>query len=337
VRIAVLLGGASEERDVSLASGAEVARALRGLGHDVVALDSARGVLSVEEEQAILSAGVGRSAPPPDSGDLIGTGDAAAIARIPEVKDADVLFLALHGGAGEDGTLQGLLDLVGITYAGSGRVGCTLSMDKDITKRLLRGAGIQTADWITGYAKPEDVVQQLGLPVIVKPVSGGSTVGLSLVRAQSELDEAFERARAVDSGVMYEAFIAGREFTVGILGDMPLPVGEIIPDHEIFDYECKYQDGLAQEIFPAEISQETAENLQQLAIKAHGILRLRDFSRVDFIVDASGTAWCLEANALPGLTATSLLPKAAQAGGIPFPVLCERIVRMAQKRGSGVP
>jgi D-alanine-D-alanine ligase len=337
MRIAVLLGGISEERDVSLASGAEVARALRSAGHEVVAVDSAHGVLGPADEQAILSSGVGRAAPDMERTDLVGTGDGGAISRIPEVRQAAVLFLALHGGAGEDGTLQGMLDLAGVTYVGSGRVGCTLSMDKDVTKRLLRDAQIPTADWITGYAKPDVVVDRLGLPVIVKPVSGGSTVGLTLVREAAELDAAYERARSVDERVMYEAFVKGREFTVGILGDEALPVGEIIPEHEIFDYECKYQDGMAQEIFPADIPAEAAAYMQQLALKTHEVLQLRDFSRVDFILDQQGIAWCLEANALPGLTAASLLPKAAAAAGISFPDLCERIVVMAEERGSVVP
>lgn len=337
MKIAVLLGGDSEERDVSLASGAQVARALREAGHDVVAVDSAQGALTPAQEQAILTSGVGRLAPEPGATDLVGSGDTGALARIPGVRDADVLFLALHGGAGEDGTLQGLLDQAGILYAGSGRVGCTLAMDKDVTKRLLRDAGVPTADWITGYARPDDVVDRLGLPVIVKPVSGGSTVGLTLVRDESGLDQAYERALAVDERVMYEAFVEGREFTVGILGSEALPVGEIIPEHEIFDYECKYQDGMAQEIFPAEISPEAAERMQSLALQVHEVLQLRDFSRVDFILGEDGTPWCLEANALPGLTANSLLPKAARAAGISFPQLCERIVNMAERRGGIVP
>lgn len=337
MKIAVLLGGDSEERDVSLASGAQVARALREAGHEVVAVDSAHGTLTRAQETELLTSGVGRLAPEPGSTDMVGSGDAGALARIPGVQDADVLFLALHGGAGEDGTLQGLLDQAGILYAGSGRVGCTLAMDKDVTKRLLRDAGIPTADWITGHAQPTEVVARLGLPVIVKPVSGGSTVGLTLVREESELDAAYERALLVDERVMYEAFVAGRECTVGILGSEALPVGEIIPEHEIFDYECKYQDGMAQEIFPAEISPESANRMQSLALKVHEVLQLRDFSRVDFILDQEGTPWCLEANALPGLTANSLLPKAARAAGISFPELCERIVKMAERRGGIVP
>jgi len=330
MKVAVLLGGDSEERFVSLASGAEVARALRAAGHEVVAIDSAVGVLSAEQERALLDAGMAPEAP--GGTDLVARGDAAALARTPEVQGADVLFLALHGGAGEDGTLQGLLDLVGLTYVGSGRVGCTLSMDKDVSKRLLRDAGVPTADWIVGHASPDRVVERLGLPVIVKPVSGGSTVGLSLVKDSRELDAAYRAAERFDDRVMYERFVAGREVTVGILGDEALPVGEIIPEHELFDYECKYQPGLAREIFPAELPRALAERIQKLALKAHRVLMLRDFSRIDFIIDAQGEAWCLEANALPGLTSNSLLPKAAAAAGIGFPDLCDRIVRLAAAR-----
>ena len=331
MKIVVLLGGDSEERDVSLASGTEVARALREAGHDVVAVDSAQGLLSAEDERSILESGMAAAAPEAGT-DLVARGDAGALVRSEEVKDADVLFLALHGGAGEDGTLQGLLDLGGVPYAGSGRVGCTLAMDKDVTKRLLRDAGIPTADWITGYEKPAAVVERLGLPLIVKPVSGGSTVGLRLVRDVAELDGAYEAARSYDERVMYEAFVSGRELTVGVLGDEPLPVGEIIPDHEIFDYECKYQTGLAQEIFPADLDATVARRVQDLAIRVHRVLQLSDFSRVDFILDGAGTPWCLEANALPGLTSNSLLPKAAAAAGITFPQLCDRIARLALER-----
>ncbi len=331
MKVAVLLGGDSEERDVSLASGAEVARALRAAGHEVVAVDSARGVLSAEDERRILESGLTPTAPARDS-DLVSRGDAGALVRSPAVSGADVLFLALHGGAGEDGTLQGLLDLLGVSYVGSGRVGCTLAMDKDVTKRLLRDADVPTADWMTGYTAPDVVAARLGLPVIVKPVSGGSTVGLTLVRSADDLDAAYEAARAYDGLVMYEAFVQGRELTVGILGDRALPVGEIVPEHEIFDYECKYQPGLAQEIFPADLAPEVAERVQDLALRVHRLLRLQDFSRVDFILDGDGTPWCLEANALPGLTSNSLLPKAAAAAGIPFPDLCDRIARLALAR-----
>jgi D-alanine-D-alanine ligase len=207
-------------------------------------------------------------------------------------------------------------------------------MDKDLTKRLLRDSGIPTADWLAGVHPPGQVIDRLGLPVVVKPASGGSSLRLTLARDADEVARAADEIAADGDLVLYERFVQGRELTVGILGDEPLPVGEIIPVHELFDYECKYQPGMAQEIFPADLPTPTAERLQDLALQAHRCLRLRDFSRVDFILDDSGTAWCLEANTLPGLTANSLLPKAARAAGIEFPQLCERIARLALKRRS---
>ena len=322
MRVVVLLGGSSEERDVSLASGCQVADALRQSGHDVVAFDPADGVLTQGDEAEILATGL-RALPP---GEIHVAGDAGtALTSRDEILAADVVFPALHGGMGEDGTLQALLDIAGITYAGSGMLGCALSMDKDVTKRILRDAGIPTPDWLVNPTA-EQAIERLGLPVIAKPVAGGSSVRLHLLRDR----EGVEDVGASD--MMYEAFVAGREFTVGILGDEALPVGEIVSAHELFDYECKYQAGMADEVFPADISDGLARTLRERALEVHRLLRLRDFSRIDFIVDDASDAWCLEANALPGMTGTSLVPKAAEAAGISFPELCDRIVRMAEKR-----
>jgi len=329
------MGGNSEERDVSLASGAQVARALRRAGHQVVAVDTTRGVLERGEEERLLRAGVAPEAPDPEAVDLLDTGDTTTLTRDPRIGEAAVVFVALHGGAGEDGTVQALLDLAGISYAGSGRIGCTLAMDKDVTKRLLRHAGIPTPDWFVGRRSPEEVVERLGLPVVVKPAGGGSTLGLTLVRRSEELDEAVALAERYEGPLMYERFVEGRELTVAVLGQDALPVGEIRPVHEIFDYECKYQPGMAEEIFPADLPAESAERLQELALRAHRTLRLRDFSRVDFLLDGEGRPWCLEANALPGMSAASLVPKAAAAAGLSFPELCDRIVRLALARRRG--
>ena len=334
LKIAVLMGGTSEERDVSLASGSEVARALRERGHEVVAIDTTRGALTQAEERALLDTGVSVEPPAGELRDLLGTGDTSLVTRNPDVSSPDVIFLTLHGGAGEDGTIQSLLDFTGIPYVGSGRVGCALAMDKDLTKRLLRDAGIPTPEWITGHAGQERVERELGFPVIVKPPSGGSTVGLTLVREAAELAPAERQARAHGGGVMFERYVRGRELTVGILGDEALPVGEIISEHEIFDYECKYQPGMAREIFPADVPADVSAQLRRLALEVHSVLRLEGFSRVDFILDESGTAWCLEANALPGLATASLLPKAAGAAGLSFGQLCERIAELALAKRS---
>ena len=334
MRVAVLMGGSSDERDVSLASGAQVAQALREAGHDVVAVDTVRGVLSAGDEARLLGDGVGSA--PPEIGELerLDEGHTVALTRDPSLGDVDVFFLALHGGSGEDGTIQALLDVAGVAYTGSDRLGCALSMDKEVTKRLLRDAGIPTPDWLTGNRPADDVERALGLPVIVKAAAGGSSLRLVLAHDRSELVAAIEESETWDDVVLFERYHSGRELTVGIVGHKPLPVGEIIPEHEIFDYECKYQPGMAQEVFPADVPIELAERLQKLALQAHVTLRMRDFSRVDFIVDDDGGVWCLEANALPGLTANSLLPKAALAAGTGFTELCDRIVGLAYARRS---
>ena len=327
MKVAVLMGGSSEERPVSLVSGAEVAAALRGRGHEVVAVDPASGVLSRERELELRESGVAREAPPsagPGGGDpLLLLGEALRACA------PDVVFPALHGGAGEDGTVQSLLDLIGVPYAGSGHTGCALAMDKDLTKRLLRDAGIPTPAWITGHAPTERVVAELGLPLIVKPPRGGSTLGLTLVRRADGIPAAEEQALAYGGEVMFERYVRGRELTVGILGEEALPPGEIIPENEIFDYECKYQPGMAREIFPAHIPEDIAAGLRRQALAVHRALRLEGFSRVDFILDSGGTPWCLEANALPGLTPASLLPRAGRAVGLSFGELCERIAILA--------
>ena len=339
MKVAVLMGGVSEEREVSLASGAQVARALREAGHEVLAVDTSHGILTSSEEEALLGAGVKDPPPPALTRDLLRTGDTRALTREAQLAEMDVVFLALHGGSGEDGTIQTLLEIAGIPYVGSDRVGCALAMNKDLSKRLLRDANIPTPGWITvrgreeGTRRLEEVVRTLGLPVIVKPPSGGSTLGLTLVHEEGELGPGLDLALEYEDQVLFESYVLGRELTVGILGDNALPVGEIIPEHEIFDYECKYRPGMAQEIFPADLPQETAARVQELALLAHSALGLRDFSRVDFILDREGSPWCLEANALPGLTANSLLPKAALAMGTSFPELCHRIAEMALRRG----
>ncbi|NNM33960.1 MAG: D-alanine--D-alanine ligase [Gemmatimonadetes bacterium] len=331
------MGGSSEERSVSLASGCQVSVALREAGHEVVSIDSAVGVLPRDVEERLLTAPIGSvdvSLPARAGG---GLADAEVIASDGALQEVDVVFLALHGGAGEDGTIQTLLDVAGVPYAGSGPVGCALAMDKDLTKRLLRDAGIATPDWILGRTPGDEVLDRLGSPVIVKPAQGGSSVRLRLATDGTEVDRASDEALGGGDEVMYEAYVAGREFTVGILDGQPLPVVEIIPEHELFDFECKYLDGMAQEIAPAQIDDGLRAELQRLALEVHRTLRLRHFSRVDFMMDASGALYCLEANALPGLTANSLLPKAASAAGIEFPELCDRICRMgfASRGGDG--
>lgn len=332
MKVAVLLGGTSDERDVSLASGVQVAHALREAGHDVVAVDTVHGILPASEEARLIAGGVGEA--PPEAGSLraLDESHTVALTRDPELSDIDVFFLALHGGSGEDGTIQALLDVSGVVYSGSDRLGCSLAMDKEVTKRLLRDAGVPTPDWLVGPVSADEVESALGLPVIVKASGGGSSLRLVLAHDRAELAEAIAESASWDDVVLFERYHAGREFTVGVVGDETFPVGEIVPANEIFDYQCKYQPGMAEEIFPAEIDDALSEELRALALDVHRALRLRDYSRVDFIVDHDSRPWCLEANALPGMTANSLLPKGARAAGIDFPALCDRIVRLAFER-----
>lgn len=331
-RVAVLTGGSTPERDVAFAGAAQVVAALRGLAHHVTVVDTTAGALSAAEEARLLVPSVGRE--PPDGATLARLAAqelGPALVALPAVRGADLVFPVLHGRQGEGGALQALLELAGIPYAGSPPLGSALAMDKDVAKRLFRAAGVPTVDWCL-WPADLDTVARLGLPFVVKPVNVGSSVGLTIVRDRDALPAAVALAQAFDDEVMLERFVPGREFTVGILGDRPLAVGEIIPQHEIFDYECKYQPGLAQEIFPADVPAALAATLRSLALRVHEALRLRDYSRVDFIVDGEGTPWCLEANTLPGMTANSLLPKAARAAGIEFPQLCDRIARLAMAR-----
>lgn len=339
MKIAVLFGGTSDERDVSVASGSQVVRGLREAGHEVVAVDTARGVLDPDAERELLEAQVSSLPPGREQLDMLNTGNPTAITQAPELEGVDVLFLALHGGSGEDGTLQSLLELVGIPYTGSGPLGSGMAMDKDITKRLCRFAGVPTPDWRMAPVERAEVEKSLGFPLIVKPSKQGSTVGLTLVREAEQLEAAVEQAFQYDDEVMLERFVPGRELTIPVLGDETLPVGEIISKKEIFDYEAKYQPGMAEEIFPADIPEEVEREARRLALETHRALKLRCFSRIDFRLDDDGGLWCLEANTLPGMTSNSLVPKSARAAGVAFPELCERICRIAieehQRRTGG--
>lgn len=329
MRIAVLFGGTSSERDVSIASGSQVVKALREAGHDVIAVDTATGVLGPADEKKLLTAGVAPVPPEAASLDMLRSGDTSAIVSAPELAGIDVIFLALHGGTGENGTLQALLELTGIPYTGSGPLGSAVAMDKDMTKRILVHAGVPTPDWLMAPVSAEEAIERLGLPLIVKANKQGSTVGLTKVQHASEFDEAIADAYQHDDEVMVEQFIPGRELTVPILADEPLPVGEIIIDSDIFDYETKYQSGRAEEIFPADLPGPIAVRAQAYALTAHRALKLRGYSRVDFRLDDDQQLWCLEANTLPGMTAASLFPKGASAAGMGFPEVCERICQLA--------
>lgn len=335
MHLALLTGGSSSERSVALASAAQIVGALRSRNHTVVVVDTTTGVLTEPAEAELLNGGV-RPAP----SDLAPLRAAerevllGGLLQDPRIRAADCCVLALHGGTGEDGTIQHLLDLAGLRYTGAGALASALAMDKDLAKRLFESAGIPVAPWdmvvpsrgIGVDLDPTEVGRRLGWPLVVKPSKQGSTVGLSVVHKASGLGVAIQEALRHDDEVVVETFIPGRELTIGILGDEALAVGEIIPNHELFDYECKYTPGMSQEIFPADLPADVAQEVQRLGLAAHRALKVTGYSRVDFRLTPEGRLFCLEVNTLPGMTATSLLPQSAAAAGIAFGALCERIV-----------
>ncbi|PYP40246.1 MAG: D-alanine--D-alanine ligase [Gemmatimonadetes bacterium] len=336
MRVTVLTGGATAERAVAFASASQLVTALRGRNHTVQVVDLAGGVLDEPAERELLGGAVGLTPPAVDAlaereRRMLSEG----LAELAAVRDADVLFLAVHGGALEGGTLQAVLDVIGVPYTGSGPLASALAMDKDLSKRLFRAAGVPVPAWFMAPVEPDDVTTALGWPVIVKPSKQGSSVGMTLVKKAQDLGNAVKLAARYDDEVMAEQFIPGRELTVGVLGEVPLPVGEIVPKHELFDYETKYTPGMSEETFPARIDTLLARQLQEYALMAHRAVKLSGYSRIDFRVSPDGDIFCLEANSLPGMTRTSLYPQAAQAAGIPFPELCERIAGLARNNRAG--
>lgn len=339
MRIVVLAGGLSPERDVSLSSGTLIANALLGRGHEVLLLDLYRGTLGSGEPE-FLTQKAGRSyafTVPESEPDLERLQDESGLGPVPvgpgvlEIcRTAEVVFLALHGAVGENGQLQALLDLHGIRYTGSGFLGCSLAMDKDVAKRLMVSAGIPTAEWVS--FRLDDEVPDLtavGFPCVVKPLSCGSSIGISLVQDRSGLETALRAVRPYEDRVLVERMIAGREFSCAVLDGRALPVIEIVPKEGFYDYRNKYQAGRTEELCPAPLGPGDTRRIQETALAVHRLLRLGFYSRTDFLLDAGGGLFCLEANTLPGMTPTSLLPQEAAAAGIPYPDLCEAIVRSA--------
>lgn len=254
-----------------------------------------------------------------NNGSFIGEG------VVEHCKTADIVFMALHGAQGENGQLQALFDLYGIKYTGSGYVGSLLAMDKDLSKRIMRDNGILTADWQYIHVKAGYDATKIKYPCVVKPCSCGSSVGVALVENESQLNSALDCAKVYEDFVIIEDKVEGREFSVGVLNGKTLPPIEIRPINGFYDYKNKYQAGLTEEICPADITDEIRNILQKSALDVHNVLRLGFYSRIDFILDENNNAYCLEANTLPGMTPTSLLPQEAAAVGITYEQLCNLI------------
>jgi D-alanine-D-alanine ligase len=296
-KIGVLMGGLSAEREVSLKSGTAVHQALVSQGYRAVAIDVGRDLSTALIRESI-----------------------------------DTAFIALHGRYGEDGCVQGLLELMQIPYTGSGVLASALAMHKLYSKQAFAASGILTAPF-HHFRRGETVtLKQLsfGLPVVVKPVQEGSSVGVSIVKAESDIDSALKLAFSHDEEILVEQYIKGQEVQVGILDNRPVGAIEIVPKNEFYDFEAKYTDGMAEHIFPARLDKDLYEKAQQVGLSAHTALGCSGYSRVDLLITKSGDCYVLEVNTLPGMTALSLLPEiAAKGAGLSFEELVKRIIESA--------
>jgi len=303
LRLALLAGGKSGEREVSLKGADEVAKALNPQKYDVRRYDPATDLAQLAAEADTL----------------------------------DAAFILLHGPFGEDGTVQGFLDLLSLPYQGSGVLGSAIAMDKNLSKILYRNAGLKVPDWYMAAKEdienPSDMIGQLGLPLVIKPANQGSSLGMTIAHSENEIAEGLKKAFAIDHQVMVEEYIEGREITGGVLGNdelTALPLVEIIPGEQFdfFDYEAKYQPGASTEICPAELDDPLTIRGQHYALTAHRALQLRGYSRTDMIISGDDI-YVLETNTIPGMTPTSLLPQGAAAAGLDFAALLDRLLELA--------
>lgn len=307
IRIALLAGGTSGEREVSLS-----------------------GAVGVEKALDPAKFSVRRFDPATDLADLVGAAG-----------EIDFAFILLHGLQGEDGTVQGLLDLLNIPHQGSGVLGSAIAMDKHLAKELYRMNSLPVAEWeIITPASLEgapDVTSRLGLPLVIKPVREGSSLGMTIAYSEKEMIDGVEKALGHGREVMVEQYIKGRELTVGVIGNdelTPLPLIEIVPGDEFtfFDYKAKYEPGASEEICPAPVSEEIRRRAQDFALRAHRALRLRGYSRTDMMLDREENLYLLETNTIPGMTPTSLLPQAAAEHGLEFPLFLEKLVALGMEK-----
>lgn len=347
MKIVVMCGGLSMERNVSLSSGTLICKALRARGHKAVLVDMFYGLEKydcspevlfeqlpeledwrVEEAEPDLDAV--RASREWKNPSMIGKG----VLEICQL--ADVVFLGLHGACGEDGRIQAALDLLGVPYTGSGYLGSALAMDKNLTKLLVAPElkkldRVYTPGWRSVSYTQADIatlVKETGLPVVVKPVDSGSSIGVSIAKTAEELENALLDNLKLGR-VMLEEYIQGREIDVGVLEGRALPSIEIIPKTGFYDYKNKYQAGATQEVCPAEISPEVEARLAEAVLVVHNTLGLKDYSRADFMVDKDENIYFIEINTLPGMTPTSLMPQEAAAVGVDYESLCQRLVELA--------
>ncbi len=365
MKIVVLCGGVSTERDVSLVSGTKVYKALKEKGHNAIMLDiflgyegDTDGIFEKDVDWAEKVAPISEKAPDLEAVKAMRKGDKDVLFGenvVKICKAADIVFMGLHGDCGENGKVQAAFDLYGIKYTGTDYLSSALAMDKSISKKIFDMAGVSTPKSITLYKNPEEGMEDSlrkvpadelrvsepekcyeyapMLPCVVKVCSGGSSVGVYIVKTVDEYKEARNRAWEYDNKVLVEEYIKGREFTDGVVDGQPLPVVEIAPKEGFYDYKNKYQAGSTVETCPAEIPDVETTEIQKLALKAYNALGIKTYARMDFVRDENtNKLYCLEANTLPGMTPTSLIPQEAAAIGVDFPSLCEWIIKISLKK-----
>lgn len=348
MNIVVLAGGLSTERDVSLITGKQVSAALRKNGHKVISLDVFMGYSDKEEDlegiferwEEVSSETGTISEEAPDIAQVKAMrADQSDCFFGPNVirmcQAADIVFMALHGENGENGKIQAAFDLFGIRYTGTGYLSSAIAMDKKLTKEFFRAFRVPTpggAVFTRGMERTELTGCGLNLPVVVKPCCGGSSVGVAVARTEEEYEKALEDAFSYEDQVVVEEFIEGREFSVAVIDGKAYPVIEIAPKEGFYDYKNKYQAGSTVETCPAELPPEKTEEMQHLACLGAEALGITGYSRLDFMMDREGKLYCLEANTLPGMTPTSLIPQEAAVLGMSYPELCEELIRISMEK-----
>jgi D-alanine-D-alanine ligase len=338
MNIALIVGGISFEREVSLTSGRAILKALRENGHNVKVIDPIYGNKEVSEE-IIFKDLVSKEYPTIEVMEKLLTESRRKIIDCVNSSffdEIDIAFLGLHGKYGEDGRIQTLLDLRGIKYTGSDVTSSTVAMDKNVTKMVFRNYNIPTADWIMLSKKDildlKHILNKVKLPFVVKPNDEGSTVGLTIVNNESEIKDAIELAFKYTDKIMIEKYVKGKELTVSIVGDIAYPLIEIKPKEGFYDYLHKYTKGMTEYICPAEISENISKKAQEIALRAYHSLGCSVYSRVDFLLNDKDELYCLEVNTLPGMTELSLVPKAVRAKGMEFNELIENILGLSLKK-----
>ena len=348
MKIVVLAGGLSTERDVSFKTGEMVTKALRENGHQVILLDVFMGYSNKEEDLtgifdraeavSVKVAAIPETAPDlekvkaqrKDQSDNFFGPNVIELCRM-----ADIVFMALHGENGENGKIQAVFDLFGIRYTGTGYLGSALAMNKGMAKQLFLENGIPTPRG-TSLKRGEDAakIETCGIhfPCVVKPCSGGSSIGVSIVHDKAEYEQALKEAFRWENELVIEEYVKGREFSVGVIDFQALPIIEIAPVEGFYDYKNKYKAGSTVETCPAELSEQITKEMQGYAEKVAEVLGLNTYSRTDFLLDAEDHIFCLEANTLPGMTPTSLLPQEAKVTGVDFNQLCEKLIESSMRK-----